>query len=138
MSNRGAPQPNKKRKTKHIIEEIKDYEEEELIDYEEPDNIYTDEDFDVYQADDTPYMIEPKRPQKKNKKKFRCPHSGCGRAYRNPAGLKYHIQHGHDGVEVPEATPDADRPYVCSYCEKSYKNSGGLKYHIDHHHTEEE
>jgi hypothetical protein len=60
-----------------------------------------------------------------------CPVHGCGKAYKNPNGLKYHTMHGHDGTEII-----VDRPYKCPVagCDKQYKNPNGLKYHLAHVH----
>ncbi|KAI8585880.1 hypothetical protein BDZ88DRAFT_431217 [Geranomyces variabilis] len=87
-----------------------------------------------------------------------CPHPGCTKSYKNPNGLKYHLEHGH-----PELNPDpmpgggggvgstsdpdgkdgggkADKddfkPFMCRHegCDKLYKNLNGLKYHLVHAH----
>lgn len=62
-----------------------------------------------------------------------CPVPGCGKAYKNPNGLKYHAAHGHDAAQ--EAV---ERPYKCPYgdCGNRYKNPNGLKYHVNKHHAD--
>ncbi|KAG0265324.1 Transcriptional regulator of ribosomal biogenesis protein [Mortierella polycephala] len=96
-------------------------------------------------------------------KPYHCTFLGCGKAYKNPNGLKYHNVHGHcsptngpsttspfssstttsstesgnvlDAIEGG-AEGTARRPYVCTFleCEKRYKNLNGLKYHLEHTH----
>lgn len=71
-------------------------------------------------------------------KPYTCSHEGCDKAYKNPNGLKYHIQHGH--CEVGDETVDKAlrymKPYVCNFsqCHKRYKNLNGLKYHMEKSH----
>ncbi|KAJ1955356.1 Transcriptional regulator of ribosomal biogenesis proteins, partial [Dispira parvispora] len=73
-------------------------------------------------------------PSEQREKPYRCPVEGCGKAYKNPNGLKYHNLHGHCNTGADgDVTP---RPHLCTYenCGKSYKNMNGLKYHIQHTH----
>ncbi|KAJ3393928.1 hypothetical protein HDU92_007408 [Lobulomyces angularis] len=71
--------------------------------------------------------------------KYKCEVNGCVKAYKNPGGLKYHIQRGKC-----EETGDTgmnhiiSRPFVCNFpeCGKRYKNLNGLKYHLTHSHSE--
>ncbi|KAI9503201.1 hypothetical protein BX070DRAFT_234904 [Coemansia spiralis] len=67
-------------------------------------------------------------------KPYRCPISGCDKAYKNPNGLKYHNLHGH--CNMAEETQNASKPYRCRVpeCYKAYKNLNGLKYHVQHAH----
>ncbi|KAJ1557542.1 Transcriptional regulator of ribosomal biogenesis proteins [Cladochytrium tenue] len=84
---------------------------------------------------------------------FRCRQPGCGKAYKNPGGLKYHMKNGHgggggaaagvgglmdeDGGIAGGGDPAAAvKPYLCPVpeCAKRYKNLNGLKYHIEHVH----
>ncbi|KAJ3216268.1 hypothetical protein HDU81_001144, partial [Chytriomyces hyalinus] len=66
---------------------------------------------------------------------FKCKLEGCGKEYKNPNGLKYHMRHGH-GVDTgnPELDNMINKPYQCviEECGKRYKNLNGLKYHIQH------
>lgn len=59
-------------------------------------------------------------------RRYICPHAGCGKVYKNPGGLKYHLAHGHAVF----------KPYKCCVeeCGKRYRNAGGLKYHLEHAH----
>ncbi|KAI9030308.1 hypothetical protein DFJ74DRAFT_656141 [Hyaloraphidium curvatum] len=59
-------------------------------------------------------------------RRYICPQPGCGKVYKNPGGLKYHLAHGHAVY----------KPYKCCVedCGKRYRNSGGLKYHLEHAH----
>lgn len=78
-----------------------------------------------------------------------CNVRGCGKSYKNPGGLKYHMEHGHPeryipppGYVPPNTSYTGPRHYMCPMlnCEKAYKNFNGLKYHLGHAHelTEEE
>jgi hypothetical protein len=51
-------------------------------------------------------------------KAYQCPHDGCGKLYKNPGGVKYHLAHGHAVF----------KPYRCIVpeCDKRYRNAGGL------------
>ncbi|KAJ3223628.1 Transcriptional regulator of ribosomal biogenesis proteins [Chytriomyces hyalinus] len=66
---------------------------------------------------------------------FKCKLPGCGKEYKNPNGLKYHMRHGH-GVDTgnPELDNMINKPYQCviEQCAKRYKNLNGLKYHMQH------
>ncbi|KAJ3147706.1 hypothetical protein HDU86_007881 [Geranomyces michiganensis] len=93
-----------------------------------------------------------------------CPHPNCGKSYKNPNGLKYHLEHGHpelnpdpvpgggsggsgvgvgsssdpDGKESGAKTDKDDfKPFICRHegCDKLYKNLNGLKYHLVHAHA---
>ncbi|CAO3630724.1 unnamed protein product [Mucor fragilis] len=69
-------------------------------------------------------------------KPYKCPVSGCDKAYKNPNGLKYHNQHGHCNLLDEDNDSIASKPYQCTIgeCGKRYKNLNGLKYHIEHSH----
>jgi hypothetical protein len=79
---------------------------------------------------------------------------GCGKTYKNPNGLKYHMLHGHarpgkEGSSSSSSSPSSssshaaseagrgEKPYRCPFgtCSKQYKNANGLKYHMQHGHT---
>jgi len=71
-------------------------------------------------------------------KKYRCTIPGCNKSYKNPGGLKYHIQHGHiEDTGDPEINKIMRKPFQCTFenCGKRYKNMNGLKYHIEHSHS---
>ena len=66
----------------------------------------------------------------KDDRPYKCPHAGCPKTYKNPGGLKYHLQHGHfEDTGDPERNDIMMRPYTCSFptCSKRYKNLNGLK-----------
>ncbi|KAJ2029971.1 Transcriptional regulator of ribosomal biogenesis proteins [Coemansia sp. S3946] len=67
-------------------------------------------------------------------KPYRCPITGCDKAYKNPNGLKYHNLHGH--CSMGEDLRASSKPYKCRVpeCYKAYKNLNGLKYHVQHAH----
>ncbi|KAJ3019029.1 hypothetical protein HKX48_002464 [Thoreauomyces humboldtii] len=68
---------------------------------------------------------------------YKCKVAGCAKAYKNPGGLKYHMQHGHcEDTGDPEMNNIIHKPYQCTVpeCGKRYKNLNGLKYHIEHAH----
>ncbi|KAJ3286504.1 hypothetical protein HK104_008996 [Borealophlyctis nickersoniae] len=68
---------------------------------------------------------------------YKCQVAGCTKAYKNPGGLKYHMQHGHcEDTGDPEMNNIIHKPYQCTVpdCGKRYKNLNGLKYHIEHAH----
>lgn len=70
-------------------------------------------------------------------KKYRCQIPGCNKTYKNPGGLKYHLQHGHfEDTGDPEMNKIMNKPFQCNVenCGKRYKNLNGLKYHIEHSH----
>ncbi|KAJ3113414.1 hypothetical protein HDU96_003424 [Phlyctochytrium bullatum] len=70
---------------------------------------------------------------------YRCKVEGCGKAYKNPGGLKYHVMHGHaEDTGDPEINNIIQKPYLCTVpdCGKRYKNLNGLKYHIEHAHAD--
>lgn len=78
------------------------------------------------------HLRKPKPPVDKSlERPYICPQPGCGKTYKNPNGLKYHLQHGHDA-----SNELAERPHVCpvTTCGKRYKNPNGLKYHLQHAH----
>ncbi|KAJ3283174.1 hypothetical protein HDU76_008515 [Blyttiomyces sp. JEL0837] len=67
----------------------------------------------------------------------KCRINGCNKAYKNPGGLKYHMQHGHaEDTGDPEMNNIISKPYQCpvTECGRRYKNLNGLKYHIEHAH----
>ncbi|KAI9204880.1 uncharacterized protein BJ171DRAFT_474711 [Polychytrium aggregatum] len=73
----------------------------------------------------------------KDDRPHKCKIAGCTKAYKNPGGLKYHMQHGHcEDTGDPEMNHIISKPYQCSIadCGKRYKNLNGLKYHIEHAH----
>ncbi|KAL5033512.1 hypothetical protein BDV3_000488 [Batrachochytrium dendrobatidis] len=73
----------------------------------------------------------------KDERPYKCKIDGCFKAYKNPGGLKYHMQHGHcEDTGDPEMNNIIHKPYQCtvSDCGKRYKNLNGLKYHIEHSH----
>ncbi|RKO93424.1 hypothetical protein BDK51DRAFT_26267 [Blyttiomyces helicus] len=70
----------------------------------------------------------------KDDRPWKCKIDGCVKAYKNPGGLKYHMQHGHcEDTGDPEINNIIHKPYMCTVpdCGKRYKNLNGLKYHID-------
>lgn len=79
-------------------------------------------------------LAMPRPPVDKSlERPYICPVPGCGKAYKNPNGLKYHALHGHDGTQEL-----VERPYRCPYgdCGKRYKNPNGLKYHVNKNHAD--
>jgi uncharacterized Zn-finger protein len=61
---------------------------------------------------------------------YKCKITGCNKAYKNPGGLKYHMQHGHcEDTGDPELNNVMHKPYQCTVqdCQKRYKNLNGLK-----------
>ncbi|KAI8912489.1 hypothetical protein EDD86DRAFT_112107 [Gorgonomyces haynaldii] len=92
--------------------------------------------------DDEPMELdEPKEEEVSNEKEerpYKCKVAGCSKAYKNPGGLKYHMQHGHcEDTGDPEMNNIIHKPYQCTVpdCGKRYKNLNGLKYHIEHAHS---
>ncbi|KNC98688.1 uncharacterized protein SPPG_06369 [Spizellomyces punctatus DAOM BR117] len=90
----------------------------------------------------------PKKPSQTKKeqsdstpKPFKCPHDGCLKSYKNPNGLKYHLEHGHPEISPPPSDssnsqkPPVHKPFRCTFCDKRYKNLNGLKYHLVHAHA---
>eukprot|EP00842_Homolaphlyctis_polyrhiza_P004435 jgi/Hompol1/4993/HPOL_001095-RA len=70
---------------------------------------------------------------------FKCKVAGCTKEYKNPGGLKYHMQHGHcEDTGDPEMNNIIQKPFQCTVpeCSKRYKNLNGLKYHIEHGHAD--
>jgi hypothetical protein len=66
----------------------------------------------------------------KDERPYKCKISGCNKAYKNPGGLKYHMQHGHcEDTGDPEMNNIIHKPYQCTVleCGKRYKNLNGLK-----------
>ncbi|KAI8613596.1 hypothetical protein BC830DRAFT_464136 [Chytriomyces sp. MP71] len=66
---------------------------------------------------------------------FKCKVERCGKEYKNPNGLKYHMRNGHgQDTGNPEVDVLVNKPYQCVVdgCGKRYKNLNGLKYHIQH------
>lgn len=72
-------------------------------------------------------------PASAKKRPYVCRVEGCGKTYKNPNGLKYHMLHGH----AREGKDSGEKPHRCPYanCPKRYKNANGLKYHVQHGHT---
>ncbi|KAI9097089.1 hypothetical protein DFS34DRAFT_563697, partial [Phlyctochytrium arcticum] len=73
-------------------------------------------------------------------KPFRCPHEGCYKSYKNPNGLKYHLEHGHPEIqpapsESSQIKAAGPKRFRCSFCDRRYKNLNGLKYHLVHFHS---
>ncbi|KAJ3039194.1 hypothetical protein HDV00_012517 [Rhizophlyctis rosea] len=61
---------------------------------------------------------------------YKCKVVGCYKAYENPGGLKYHMQHDHcEHTSDPEMKNMIQKPYQCTdrECGKRYKNLNGLK-----------
>lgn len=61
---------------------------------------------------------------------YRCKLDGCEKAYKNPGGLKYHMQHGHcEDTGDPVMNNIIHKPFQCTVedCGKRYKNLNGLK-----------
>ncbi|KAI8047244.1 uncharacterized protein B0P05DRAFT_481840 [Gilbertella persicaria] len=101
-----------------------------------PTPIMTDEDF-LAQAGALLATANSIFPLDSNADKpYKCPVSGCDKAYKNPNGLKYHNQHGHCNLLDEENENSLSKPYQCTIgeCGKRYKNLNGLKYHIEHSH----
>ncbi|KJE93329.1 hypothetical protein CAOG_04135 [Capsaspora owczarzaki ATCC 30864] len=61
---------------------------------------------------------------------FTCPIAKCGREYRNPGGLRYHLDHGHG------PTAQCKKPYRCPVrgCCKRYTTDTSLRHHVVHSH----
>ncbi|KAJ3409738.1 Transcriptional regulator of ribosomal biogenesis proteins [Chytridiales sp. JEL 0842] len=112
---------------------------------------------------DTTATTKPADDLPKDPKPYKCKMTDCIKEYKNPGGLKYHMQHAHGtltdplgnplpgtpgyfaltgeiGTPLPvvEEDPILSKPYECTVegCEKRYKNLNGLKYHIEHAHAE--
>ncbi|KAJ3158932.1 hypothetical protein HDU86_002101 [Geranomyces michiganensis] len=93
-----------------------------LSSYDSSSLLGSDDNSNAARADDRPY---------------KCKMAGCSKAYKNPGGLKYHMQHGHcEDTGDPEMNNIIHKPYQCTVpdCGKRYKNLNGLKYHIEHAH----
>lgn len=61
---------------------------------------------------------------------YKCKVNGCIKSYKNPGGLKYHMQHGHcEDTGDPEMNNIIFKPYECTVvgCGRRYKNLNGLK-----------
>ncbi|KAJ3078137.1 hypothetical protein HDU99_000765, partial [Rhizoclosmatium hyalinum] len=61
---------------------------------------------------------------------FKCKVEGCGKEYKNPNGLKYHMRNSHiEDTGDPEMNEVIQKPYQCvvGECGKRYKNLNGLK-----------
>ncbi|OUM69111.1 hypothetical protein PIROE2DRAFT_66857, partial [Piromyces sp. E2] len=94
-----------------------------------------DEPSDMMNVNESMLMAEAGSDEEK---KYRCTVPGCNKSYKNPGGLKYHLQHGHfENTGDPEMDKIMHKPFQCTYenCGKRYKNMNGLKYHIEHSHT---
>lgn len=66
----------------------------------------------------------------KDDRPYKCKVTGCTKAYKNPGGLKYHMQHGHcEDTGDPEMNNIIHKPYECAVpgCGRRYKNLNGLK-----------
>lgn len=66
----------------------------------------------------------------KDDRPYKCKIKGCSKAYKNPGGLKYHMQHGHcRDTGDPEMNNIMHKPYQCTVpdCGRRYKNLNGLK-----------
>ncbi|KAJ3031941.1 UNVERIFIED_CONTAM: Transcriptional regulator of ribosomal biogenesis proteins [Siphonaria sp. JEL0065] len=64
---------------------------------------------------------------------FKCKIEGCGKEYKNPNRLKYHMRNGHaQDTGDPEVNNMIQRPYGCVVgdCGKRYKNLNGLKVRV--------
>ena len=70
----------------------------------------------------------------KEDRPYKCKILGCSKAYKNPGGLKYHMQHGHcEDTGDPEMNNIIQKPYQCTVpeCGRRYKNLNGLKVRIE-------
>jgi hypothetical protein len=81
---------------------------------------------------DSPMEVEeePMTTTVKDDRPYKCKVGGCNKAYKNPGGLKYHMQHGHcEDTGDPEMNNIIHKPYQCTVleCQKRYKNLNGLK-----------
>ena len=78
--------------------------------------------------EDAQTQIESSTDDEKKEKPFKCNFKGCDKGYKNPGGLKYHLQNGHVGSS-DEVDLSIQRPFQCNIekCVKRYKNSNGLK-----------
>ncbi|KAJ3065043.1 hypothetical protein HK102_008041, partial [Quaeritorhiza haematococci] len=68
--------------------------------------------------------------KEKDDRPYKCKVAGCTKSYKNPGGLKYHMQHGHcEDTGDPEMNNIIHKPYQCTVaeCGKRYKNLNGLK-----------
>lgn len=61
--------------------------------------------------------------------RFVCQAPGCDKSYKNPNGLKYHVDRHH-----PSTGPFENFKCPVEDCIKSYASPGGLKYHIERYH----
>jgi hypothetical protein len=91
--------------------------------------VICDDSMDIDEMVETPSKLAlgehslPDRP-------YKCKVQGCYKAYKNPGGLKYHMQHGHcQDTGDPEMNNIIHKPYQCTVpeCQKRYKNLNGLK-----------
>lgn len=97
----------------------------------------TDRTLDLLSALSNGTLIIDDDKDDKDDRPYKCQVKGCSKAYKNPGGLKYHIQHGHcDDNASMEMNLHLTKPYQCTVpdCGKRYKNLNGLKYHIEHSH----
>lgn len=78
-------------------------------------------------------------------RKYKCPKPLCSKTYKNPNGLKYHMEKGLCETDVvgraASDSPDikvTSKPFVCKgrSCNRRYKNMNGLKYHVKINHPE--
>ena len=75
-------------------------------------------------------MQVDEKPTTEEGRPYKCKVTGCTKAYKNPGGLKYHMQHGHcEDTGDPEMNNIIHKPYQCTVpdCGKRYKNLNGLK-----------
>lgn len=78
----------------------------------------------------TPSQQVTENKEDRDDRPYRCKVAGCAKAYKNPGGLKYHMQHGHcQDTGDPEMNNIIHKPYQCTVpdCQKRYKNLNGLK-----------
>lgn len=73
------------------------------------------------------------------KKKYRCTHAGCTKAYTKPSRLEEH-ERSHTGevsciaiCVVLDLTLSSQRPFVCDACRKSYLRETHLQAHTRSH-----
>ncbi|KAI8920217.1 hypothetical protein DFJ77DRAFT_507599 [Powellomyces hirtus] len=73
-------------------------------------------------------------------KPYMCPYKGCGKAYKNPNGLAYHLSKGKATGHTVLAEPQAAgiKTYNCAVvsCGKSYKSPQGLAEHLQARHAD--
>jgi hypothetical protein len=100
-----------------------------------------DDDYDEMDIDFIPNPLPTPFEEDDKDRPYKCKVNGCIKSYKNPGGLKYHMQHGHcEDTGDPEMNNIIFKPYECTVlgCGRRYKNLNGLKYHIEHSHLDNE